>query len=71
MSLPIQTKVTNKYNTNDSSKQIDGRVTKTGREKKEKNGEDSERREGSIGSFNTVTIHGINVFLHVTISAKI
>ena len=39
MSIPIQTKVTNKYNTNDSSKQIDGRVTKTGREKKEKNGE--------------------------------
>ena len=34
MSMPIQTKVTNKYNTNDSSKQIDGRVTKTGREKK-------------------------------------
>ena len=33
MSIPIQTKVTNKYNTNDSSKQIDGRVTKTGREK--------------------------------------
>ena len=71
MSIPTQTKVTNKYNTNDSSKQIDGRVTKTGREKKEKNGEDSERREGSTGSFNTVTIHGINVFLHVTISAKI
>ena len=40
-------------------------------EKKEKNGEDSERREGSIGSFYTVTLHGINVFLHVTISAKI
>ena len=40
-------------------------------EKKEKNGEDSERREGSIGSFYTVTLHGINVFLHVTVSAKI
>ena len=66
MSMPIQTKVTNKYNTNDSSKQIDGRVTKTGREKKEKNGEGSERWEGSIGSFYTVTLHGINVFLHVT-----
>ena len=39
--------------------------------KKEKNGEDSERREGSFGSFYTVTLHGINVFLHVTISAKI
>ena len=36
MSMPIQTKVTNKYNTNDSSKQIDGRVTKTGREKKKR-----------------------------------
>ena len=40
MSIPIQTKVTNKYNTNNSSKQIDGRVTKTGREK--------ERRMGRI-----------------------
>ena len=47
MSILIQTKVTNKYNTNDSSKQIDGRVTKTGREKNEKNGEVSERREVS------------------------
>ena len=71
MSIPIQINLTNEYNTNDSSKQINGRVTKTGREKKEKNGEDSERREGSIGSFYTVTLHGINVFLHVTISAKI
>ena len=34
MSIPIQTNVTNKCNTNVSSKQIDGRVTKTGREKK-------------------------------------
>ena len=41
------------------------------RKKKKKNGEDSERREGSIGSVNTVTLHGINVFLYVTISAKI
>ena len=40
MSVPIHTKVTNKYNTNNSSKQIDGRVTKTGREK--------ERRMGRI-----------------------
>ena len=38
MSMPIQTKVTNKYNTNDSSKQIDGRVTKTGRGKKRRMG---------------------------------
>ena len=38
ISIPIQTKVTNKYNTNDSSKQIDGRVTKTGREKKRRMG---------------------------------
>ena len=36
MSIPIQTKVTNKYNANVSSKQIDGRVTKTGREKMER-----------------------------------
>ena len=55
MSIPIQTKVTNKYNANVSSKQIDGRVTKTGREKKRKNGEGSERREGSVCSFYTVT----------------
>ena len=38
MSIPIQIKVANKYNTNDSSKQIDGRVTKTGREKKRRMG---------------------------------
>ena len=54
MNIPIQINLTNEYNTNDSSKQINGRVTKTGREKKEKNGEDSERREGSIGSFYTL-----------------
>ena len=30
------TNKSNKYNTNDSSKKIDGRVTKTGREKKRK-----------------------------------
>ena len=33
--IPIQTKVTNKYNTNVSSKQTDGGVTETGREKRE------------------------------------
>ena len=71
MNITIQTKVTNKYNTNDSSKQIDGRVTKTRREKKREEWGDSERREGSIGSFYTVTLHGINVFVHVTISGKI
>ena len=34
MSIPIQINLTNEYNTNDSSQQINGRVTKTGREKK-------------------------------------
>ena len=33
--IPIQTKVTNKYNTNVSSKQIDRGMTETGREKRE------------------------------------
>ena len=66
--IPIQTKVPNKCNTDVSSKQIDGGVT----EKRERNGEGSERREGSIVSFYTVTLHGhLNVFLHGTISAKI
>ena len=46
MSIPIQTKVTNKYNTNDSSKQIDGRMTKTGREKREEWG--GQREKGGI-----------------------
>ena len=40
-------------------------------EKKREEWGDSERMEGSIGSFYTATLHGIKVFLHVTISAKI
>ena len=38
MNIPIQPTVTNKYNTSDSSNQIDGRVTKTGKEKKRRMG---------------------------------
>ena len=70
MNISIQTKVTNKYNTNDSSKQIDGRVTKTGREKIEE--WRGKREKGGINWLLLYfTLDGINIFLNVTISAKI
>ena len=55
MSIPTQTKVTNKYNTNDSSKQIGGRVTKTGREKKRRMGRIA--REGRDQLAPSVLLH--------------
>ena len=55
MSIPIQIQVTNKYNTNDSSKQIDGRVTKTGREKKRRMGRIA--REGRDQLTSSILLH--------------
>ena len=55
MSIPIQTKVTKEYNTNDSSKQIAGRVTKTGREKKRRMGRIA--REGRDQLAPSVLLH--------------
>lgn len=48
-----------------ANKQIDGGRTERGRGR-ERNGEGSEKKEGSVSSFYTVTLHDhLDVFLHV------